>query len=106
LFGDWAFNISINMFRQQGKQKETMGSEIDSILHKVSLGEQQIIAHDGVSQYRPSGVGGGMSACGLAALNCARMVFGKEDEGVTDNALLRDLLTRQTAEVMSHVFHP
>lgn len=89
------------MLRRQSKQKETMVPEIDFdfVLQEISLGKQQIVAHNGVSQYRPLGVGGGMSACGLAALNCARIVFGKEEEGVTGNNLLRDLLARQTAEV-------
>lgn len=89
----------MNMLRRQSKQKETMVPEIDFVLQEISLGKQKIVAHNGVSQYRPLGIGGGMSACGLAALNCARIVFGKEDEGVTGNNLLHDLLTRQTAEV-------
>ena len=36
--------------------------------------------------------GGGASSCGLAALNCARIVLGKEKAGVRGGRLLYEIL--------------
>jgi hypothetical protein len=74
--------------------------DINSVLQQVFLGNQQIVSHAGVSQFQTSdSAGTGRSACGLAALNCARTVFGKEDRGIKGERLLHEVLTRETAEV-------
>jgi hypothetical protein len=76
------------------------GLDINSILQQVFLGNQQIVSHVGVSQFRTSNSAGtGRSACGLAALNCARTVFEKEHRGIRGERLLHEVLTRETAEV-------
>ena len=67
-------------------------------VRRVLSGEEVVVSHIGASQYaNPSG--GGVSACGLAALNCLRVVFTKEKAGVRGEALLEELMTREVAEV-------
>ena len=76
------------------------GPDVKSILQQVFLGNQQIVSHAGVSQFQASdSTGTGRSACGLAALNCARTVFDKEERGIRDESLLHEVLMRETAEV-------
>jgi len=78
--------------------------DIHSILQQVFLGNQQIVSHVGVSQFQTSdNAGTGRSACGLAALNCARTVFGKEDRGIKGEELLHEVLTRETAEEITSI---
>ena len=85
---------------QQANAEAVDGPDINSILQQVFLGNQQIVSHVGVSQFQTSDNAGiGRSACGLAALNCARTVFGKEDSGIKGEELLHEVLTRETAEV-------
>ncbi|KAI0259086.1 hypothetical protein BC834DRAFT_974597 [Gloeopeniophorella convolvens] len=57
---------------------------------------EQIISHNGTSQYSKGG--SGTAACGLAALNFARLVFSKENEGLKDTALLQAVLAREFSE--------
>ena len=47
-----------------------------TIASQLALGQipEYVVTHPGLSQYSKSG--GGTSACGLAALNCARIVLG------------------------------
>ena len=85
---------------QQANAEAVDGPDINSILQQIFLGNQQIVSHVGVSQFQTSDNAGiGRSACGLAALNCARTVFGKEDGGIKGEELLHEVLTRETAEV-------
>jgi hypothetical protein len=62
----------------------------------ILQGQEQVVSHPGTSQY---GTGAGLAACGLAALNCARIILGKEEEGIRNEALLRDIVSRETTEV-------
>jgi hypothetical protein len=68
-----------------------------NIVRKVLAGREWVISHSGASQYTIPG--GGVSACGIAALNCVRVVLGKEQDGLRGEALLQDLTSRDTAEV-------
>ncbi len=62
---------------------------VDSTEHVVSYG--------GTGQYNRDG--SGASACGLAALNFARIVFFIEQSGLQDTALLQAVLARECVEV-------
>ena len=57
-----------------------------------------IVAHK-ASQY--SGNGGGVSACGLAAVNCARLLLQKDKSGVHGFDLVREMSKAETFEVPS-----
>ncbi len=56
---------------------------------------EKLVAHPGTSQYSI----GGVSTCGLASLNFARLLFDKEREGVRGAALLGDIGLVQSVEV-------
>ncbi|KAK0194944.1 hypothetical protein F5146DRAFT_924419 [Armillaria mellea] len=55
---------------------------------------EKLVAHPGTSQYSI----GGVSTCGLASLNFARLLFDKEREGVSGGALLEDIGLVQSVE--------
>ncbi|KAI0089048.1 hypothetical protein BDY19DRAFT_1070437 [Irpex rosettiformis] len=57
--------------------------------------EYYVVSHAGKSQYSA----GGTSSCGLAALNCARLVLQRAQSGSFDSAsLLRNIMLRETFE--------
>ena len=58
-----------------------------------------VVSHPGRSQY--SAPGSGASACGLAALNCARLVLQAERDGVRGTGLLEHILKQEFSEVCS-----
>lgn len=61
-----------------------------------------IISHPGISQY----ITGGLSSCGLACFNCARIILGREREGLRGLALLNEIVKLQTTQVHgSHLFN-
>jgi hypothetical protein len=60
-------------------------------------GAEQVFSYGGTSQYIKDGTG--TSACGLAALNFARIVFSMEQGGLQDIALVQTVLARECAEV-------
>lgn len=64
---------------------------------KVLTGREHVVSFAGRSQYSPDG--GGVSACGLAALNCARVVLGKERDGMRGEQILEELMKQDTVEV-------
>lgn len=66
---------------------------------QVLRGEREYVAsHVGRSQY--SSGAGGMSACGLAALNCARVALHQEKScGTGSTPLLQRLMEREVCEV-------
>ncbi len=66
---------------------------------KVVSGEapEYVVTHPGCSQY--SQAGGGVSACGIAALNCARIVLGLHAAGLGTEQLVLELMRRQLLEV-------
>ncbi len=51
--------------------------DLTQLLEEVLKGEQRIVSHAGTGQYQATSESAsvGTSACGLAALNCARVVF-------------------------------
>ncbi|KAK0505261.1 hypothetical protein EDD18DRAFT_1128361 [Armillaria luteobubalina] len=55
---------------------------------------EKLVAHPGTSQYSI----GGVSTCGLASLNFARLLFDKEHEGVSGAELLEDIGSVQSVE--------
>jgi len=89
------------MGHRQAKRREhdTDVTSDSEVLDQIFDRNQQIISHEGVSQYhKRHSLGAGRSACGLAALNCARLIFGKEDGGLGGEELIRWVLSRQGAE--------
>ncbi|KAI0650279.1 hypothetical protein C8Q79DRAFT_1006563 [Trametes meyenii] len=67
-------------------------------LRKVLSGEtpEYVATHPGHSQY--SRDGGGVSACGVAALNCARIVLGLHAAGVESASIVQELMKRRMLE--------
>lgn len=65
------------------------------IIAHILTSKDFIVSYGGSSQYQS----GGVSACGLAALNFVRVVLGKEQDGIRGEALLREVASRQTAQV-------
>ncbi|TFK65422.1 hypothetical protein BDN72DRAFT_900702 [Pluteus cervinus] len=61
----------------------------------VLSGQQLIVSYDGTSD---SVQGGGTSACGLAALNCARVVLGKSKQGSLGTRLLEEIIDEKTMQ--------
>jgi hypothetical protein len=69
-----------------------------AISHSVLVDRaERTVSYGGTGQY--SADGSGTSACGLAALNFARVVFAIEKSGLEDEALLQAVLARECAEV-------
>ena len=60
-------------------------------------GAEHVVSYGGTSQYNRDGAGA--SACGLAALNFARIVFSLEQGGLQNRDLLQAVLARECAEV-------
>jgi len=58
---------------------------------------QYEVSHTGLSQYSGSG-GVGVSACGLAALNCARVILGKDQSGTKGENLLHEMMQVETVQ--------
>lgn len=75
----------------------TATQDFTEITRQVLRGEREYVAsHAGRSQYSA----GGMSACGLAAVNCARVVLQKEKRGLLKGAeLIKWMMQRETCEV-------
>jgi diaminopimelate epimerase len=91
----------VSPFLRNYAQKKTPEIDIHSITRSVLLdGTEQVISHEGTSQYNRDG--SGAAACGLAALNFARVVFLKEQDGLRDATLLQAVLSRECAEVRQH----
>jgi hypothetical protein len=69
--------------------------EADSLIQRVLNGAEHIVSHPGTSQY---GGREGISACGLASLNFARVIFAKEADGRCDD-ILQTIVASETAHV-------
>ncbi|KAI0677088.1 hypothetical protein C8Q78DRAFT_1073823 [Trametes maxima] len=67
-------------------------------LQKVLSGEtsEYVATHPGHSQYNQDGRG--VSACGLAALNCARLVLGLHAAGLESSSIVQELMKRRMLE--------
>jgi len=66
----------------------------DAIILRILSGERTVISH-GASQYQ----GGGVSACGIAALNCTRIILAAEQDGPKGRDLLEFVTKAKTAHV-------
>jgi hypothetical protein len=62
----------------------------------LERGAEHVVSYSGTSQYK-AGTGG--AACGLAALNFARVVFLVEQNNLREIPLLETVLSRECAEV-------
>jgi hypothetical protein len=89
-------------FLRNFTQKKTPDIDVYSITRSVLLDSnaEHVVSHEGTSQYNREG--SGAAACGLAALNFARVAFLKEQDGLRDAALLQAVLSRECAEVRQH----
>ncbi|KAH7918944.1 hypothetical protein BV22DRAFT_1199753 [Leucogyrophana mollusca] len=68
----------------------------------VSVGKERIVSFTGTSQFG-RGISG-ISACGLAALNFARVVFAQEQaDGASTESLLRSIPTKETIEEITSI---
>lgn len=63
-------------------------------LAQIIKEKEKLVVHPGTSQYTI----GGVSACGLASLNFARLVLDKEREGIQGATLLADIASVQAVE--------
>jgi len=79
-------------------QKRSPDPDIGAISRSVVVdGTEHVVSYGSTSQYNRDGTGA--SACGLAALNFARIVFSMEQSGLQDTTLLQAVLARACAEV-------
>ena len=67
-------------------------------------GAEHILPYGNTSQYNTDVTRA--SACRLAALNFARIVFSMEQGGLRDTALLQAVMTRECAEVRQLIKSP
>lgn len=79
-----------------------MNNQVDVTVNRILAGDLQVVSHRSASQYRQ----GSVSACGLAALNCARIILTAERDGIHGRDLLRYILTQSTAEVVADFASP
>ncbi|KAG6890929.1 hypothetical protein C0995_000886 [Termitomyces sp. Mi166 len=86
--------------RQAEQATAGVASDVGDI-SQVFKGEQLLVSHDGLSQYRHHSVG--QSACGLAALNCARLIFEKQNDGLRGEDLILWLSSRQGVEEITSI---
>ena len=77
-----------------GTKQDVEDSSADAIILRILSGERVVISH-GTSQYQL----GGVSACGLAALNCTRIVLAAEQDGPKGRDLLKYVTKARTAQV-------
>lgn len=76
----------------------TMQRSRTGVARSVLNGTEEVISHRGSSQF--GGVTGS-SACGLAALNFARVIFREAQGREHDEELIRTVIRRQTVQVRS-----
>jgi hypothetical protein len=69
-----------------------------NLVRNVLDGTEEVICHRGTHQYGERGIFG-VSACGLAALNFARVIFEKVRKSVRDEDLLRAVIAKETVQV-------
>lgn len=83
-----------------GTEESVKDFSTDAIILKIFSGERTVISH-GISQYQV----GGVSACGLAALNCTRIVLSAEQDGPKGKDLLGFVTKAKTARVRGPKSH-
>jgi hypothetical protein len=73
----------------------------EETVDRILTGVQQVVSFPGRSQYAAGG--GGVSTCGLAALNCARVILGRERDGLKGEELVCSMMGRETMEASAHM---
>jgi hypothetical protein len=87
------------------RQNQSPDPDIKAISRSAVVDDaEHVVSYGGTSQYNRDGTGA--SACGLAALNFARIVFSMEQSGLQDTTLLQAVLARACAEVRRHYSNP
>jgi hypothetical protein len=76
-----------------------------AIVRNVLGGTEEIVCHPGTHQYGDRGIFG-VSACGLAALNFARVMFEKAREHRRDGDLLQVIISKETVQVSFYSARP
>lgn len=94
------FLRTIDCIRAVSHPDRLCSTMTQGVVENIATGElvDYVVAH-GRSQY--SGAGG-PSACGLAAMNCARVILLKERAGLRGDALLEEMMKESTADVSVH----
>lgn len=69
-----------------------------AIVQRVMNGTEEIVCHRRMQQYGNQGITG-VSACGLASLNFARVVFKKAQESGRDEDFLEAVVAKETVHV-------
>ena len=64
-------------------------------LYAIHNAERYLCTHSGLSQYSE----GGTASCGLAALNCARLVLDWERRGIQGDELINRMLDKRAMQV-------
>ncbi|TCD67572.1 hypothetical protein EIP91_012269 [Steccherinum ochraceum] len=80
--------------RGSSSSSKPMEGPLVTVLQGVG---EHVVSFPGRSQYGGE-AGGGTAACGLAALNCARIILARERDGLKDVALLQEMLRKETLE--------
>lgn len=87
----------------EGSSPLELTSNDGDIVENVLCGTTQVVSHPGTSQYYSSSHGSprGVSACGLAALNCVKKLLDKaaQNEQTDPEIFLKDLIAPETVEV-------
>ena len=97
-----ASTSSLKMMHIPRSQPQKMALNMDPHIISCNVlerGAEQVVSHGATSQYNKAGTGA--AACGLAALNFARVVFLIERDNLQleDAPLLATVLSRECAEV-------
>jgi hypothetical protein len=92
------FSLKMTHLLRSRPQKSPPTTDIKGISRSILVdGVERVLSYDGTGQYNRDGTGA--SACGLAALNFARVVFSMEQGGLQNTDLLEAVLSRECAEV-------
>jgi hypothetical protein len=81
---------------------EILGDEIQNpeirecVVQSILEGVTRVVSYPGTSQYS---TGAGTSACGLASLNCARVLLAKDYDNTDPSSFISSLISRETVEV-------
>jgi hypothetical protein len=73
-------------------------TNLKAIVQNVLGGTEQVVCYPGTNQYGDGGITG-VSACGLAALNFARVIFEKEQETGRVEEFLQAVVAEETVHV-------
>jgi hypothetical protein len=99
--GDQAQELAMKPIVRTNAMEYQQSQQQREVVKRLLKGDlpYQVISHPGTSQYA-QGEGRGVSACGLAALNCARCLLEKASRAsAAPDAFLHDLFARETIDV-------